>query len=74
MITVYSKNNCIQCKMVKRYLAAHEIAFQEINIDEHPEKIDWLKAEGFQSVPVVIQQDKEPIIGFSPDRLKAMAM
>ena len=37
MVTVYSKNNCMQCKMVKKWLSEHEIAFDEINIDEQPE-------------------------------------
>lgn len=73
MITVFSKNNCMQCKMVKRYLEAHEVAFQEINIDEQPEQIAWLKEQGFKSVPVVVKEHEEAIVGFSPDRLKALA-
>ncbi|WP_071130764.1 glutaredoxin-like protein NrdH [Enterococcus timonensis] len=72
MTTVYSKNNCVQCKMVKRYLEAHDVPFQEINIDEQPEKIAWLKSLGLVSVPVVFYQD-DMIVGFNPDRLKALA-
>lgn len=73
MITVFSKNNCMQCKMTKRYLEAHNISFEEINIDDHPEKIPWLKKQGFKSLPVVIKENTEAIVGFSPDRLKALA-
>ena len=40
MVTVYSKNNCMQCKMVKKWLSEHEIAFDEINIDEQPEFVE----------------------------------
>ena len=25
MVTVYSKNNCMQCKMVKKWLSEHEV-------------------------------------------------
>lgn len=73
MITIYSKNNCIQCKMTKRYLAAHDVAFTEINIDEHPDAVAILKAKGFSSVPVVMRDNEEPIVGFAPDRLKSWA-
>ncbi|MCT6839850.1 MAG: NrdH-redoxin, partial [Apilactobacillus kunkeei] len=26
-VTVYSKNNCMQCKMTKRFLSEHDIDF-----------------------------------------------
>lgn len=71
-ITVFSKNNCMQCKMTKRFLMENNIAFQEVNIDEQPEMIDQLKEQGFQSVPVVTS-DAQPIIGFRPDQLRQLA-
>ena len=39
MVTVFSKNNCIQCKMTKRFLDQHNISFIELIIDEQPEYI-----------------------------------
>ena len=33
MITVFSKNNCIQCKMTKMFLTQHHVDFVEHNID-----------------------------------------
>ena len=45
MVTVFSKNNCIQCKMTKRFLEQHKISFIEHNIDEQPEYISQLKSE-----------------------------
>lgn len=71
-IKIFSKNNCIQCKMVKRFLIDNKIDFEEVNIDEHPEAIDWLKKKGFQSVPV-ITSDVETVIGFRPDQLRRLA-
>mgnify|MGYP000419335945 FL=1 len=69
MVTVYSKNNCMQCKMVKKWLSEHEIAFDEINIDEQPEKIDYVKSLGFTAAPVIEAGDIV-FSGFQPAKLK----
>ena len=37
MVTIYSKNNCVQCKMTKRFLDSNNVAYREINLDEQPE-------------------------------------
>ena len=69
-LTVYTKNNCIQCKMTKKFLKAHGVAFEDRNISDHPEYVDYLKEQGFQSVPVV-ERDAEPVVnGFRPDLLQ----
>ncbi|EOT44853.1 glutaredoxin-like protein NrdH [Enterococcus columbae] len=71
-IKLFSKNNCMQCKMAKRFLTEHQINFEEINIDMQPEAIDWLKENGFQSVPVVTSE-LATIVGFRPDQLRQLA-
>ncbi|HEP1356394.1 TPA: glutaredoxin-like protein NrdH [Streptococcus pyogenes] len=71
MITVYSKNNCMQCKMTKKFLEQHGANFQEINIDEHPEKVDYVKSLGFTSAPV-IEVDNLVFSGFQPAKLKEL--
>ena len=73
MVTVFSMNNCIQCKMTKRFLEEHNVAFIEHNIDEQPEFIENLKAEGFLATPVVKLPDGNAFTGFRPDRLSALA-
>ena len=73
MVTVFSKNNCIQCKMTKRFLEEHNVAFIEHNIDEQPEFIENLKAEGFLATPVVKLPDGNAFTGFRLDRLSALA-
>ena len=52
-ITLFSKNNCMQCKMTKKFLEKENADFEEINIDEHPEKIDYVKSLGFTAAPVI---------------------
>lgn len=71
MITVYSKNNCMQCKMTKKFLEQHGANFQEINIDELPEKVDYVKSLGFTSAPV-IEADNLVFSGFQPAKLKEL--
>ena len=71
-IKLFSKNNCMQCKMAKRFLSENQIAFEEINIDNEPEALEFLKEQGFQSVPA-ITSDAQTIIGFRPDQLRQLA-
>lgn len=68
-ITIFSKNNCMQCKMTKKLLDKEGADYQEINIDERPEMIDYVKDLGFSAVPVIKAGD---IIfsGFQPAKLK----
>ena len=68
-ITTFSKNNCMQCKMTKKLLDKEGADYQEINIDERPEMIDYVKDLGFSAAPVIKAGD---IIfsGFQPAKLK----
>ncbi|OJG84369.1 glutaredoxin-like protein NrdH [Enterococcus raffinosus] len=58
--------------MTKRYLTENQISFEEVNIDNEPEALGFLKDQGFQSVPVIFG-GQQAIIGFRPDQLKALA-
>jgi len=71
-VIVYSKNNCMQCKMTKRYLQEHHVQFEERNINLDPQYLDTLKQQGFQSVPVVMNSAMDPIVGFRPDSLREL--
>ncbi|HIZ53004.1 glutaredoxin-like protein NrdH [Enterococcus eurekensis] len=72
-IKLFSKNNCMQCKMAKRFLTDNHISFEEINLDQEPSAINWLKEQGFQSVPVITSEART-IIGFRPDQLRQLAV
>ena len=62
----------MQCKMTKRYLKEHNVDFVEHNINVEPQYLDYLKEQGYQSVPVVMPANSEPIVGFRPDSLKEL--
>lgn len=48
MLTVYSKQNCIQCEMTKMWLDQNKIQFESVDVSEHPEKLEEIKLNGFQ--------------------------
>ena len=68
MVTVYSKNNCMQCKMVKKWLTEHDVAFNEINIDEQPDQVQTVLDMGYKATPVVAYGDVT-FSGFRPSEL-----
>ena len=39
-ITIYTTNTCAYCVMVKRWLQAKGMSYNEINLDENPDKHD----------------------------------
>lgn len=71
VVIVFSKNFCGQCRMVKNFLAKHEIDFTEINVDkdENSKYIDVLKIEGIRQLPVTLINGKV-ILGFAPNLLE----
>ena len=70
MVTIYSKNDCVQCKMTKKFLDQHKVEYNEINLDEQPEFIDHVKGLGFSAAPV-IETENDVFSGFQPGKLKA---
>lgn len=71
-LELYTKDNCIQCKMTKRFLTEHNISFEERNLSSSPEYITYLKNKGLASVPVLEQDSQALISGFRPDLLKQL--
>ena len=54
-ITVYGAPWCPHCKRVKKFLAAHRVPYDHVDIDEQPEAIERLKElqGGRQIIPMV---------------------
>ena len=68
MVTVFSKNNCMQCKKKKKWLADKAVQFKEINIDDEPQYIEQIKAMGFMAAPIIVK-DEVSFSGFRPAEL-----
>lgn len=51
-ITVYSTTTCPYCKMLKNYLAEKQIAYDEVVLDQQPEKMQaFIDTCGSMGVP-----------------------
>lgn len=72
-VTVYSKNDCASCMMVKKWLKMKQVTYNEINIDEKPEELPRvMEVSGATTLPVIlIEDDKNTLvsIGYKPGQL-----
>lgn len=72
MITLYTKDNCVQCKATERLLKQLGIEYLEINI-EHNEKVrERLKSMNIKQTPALFRDGKFLFSGFQPSRVKKL--
>lgn len=70
-ITIYTRNNCLQCHATKRAMDSRGFTFDTVNLDQHPEAAEALRAEGFRQLPVVIAGEHR-WSGFRPDMINRL--
>ena len=74
-VTIHTSNTCGQCKMVKKILVMKGHSYDEVNIDETPDRHqEILQLSGQQRVPVTLIQDdatgaQSVITGYNPGQL-----
>lgn len=57
-VIVYTSDTCGQCKMVKRVLAMKGAQYDEVNIDQHPERhAEIMQLTQQVRVPVTVIKD-----------------
>src|SRR6185437_9715813 len=58
-VTVYGASWCPHCKRVKKFLSAHRVPYDAIDIDENPQGIERVKElqGGGQIIPTVVYSD-----------------
>jgi len=72
MITLYTKDNCVQCKASERLLKQLGIEYLEINI-EHNEKVrERLKSINIKQTPALFRDGKFLFSGFQPSEVKKL--
>lgn len=69
-ITIYTTNTCAYCVMVKRFLQAKGMSYNEVNLDEDPaRREEALQISGALSVPVTVvtkhDDSKEVVVGYN---------
>lgn len=73
-ITIFTTNTCAYCGMVKKWLQAKGMTYEEVNLDQHPERQkEALELSGALTVPVTVvtKQDdtREVVVGYNLSRL-----
>ena len=70
-IIIYTRNNCVQCHATKRAMESRGFDFELINIDNHPDAADMLRAQGFRQLPGVVTEQSS-WSGFRPDMINRL--
>lgn len=75
--TVYSRPGCVKCRATHRKLKSMGIPVDIVQIDDHPEKIAYMKFQGWAELPLVqIRVPREGEVhywaGMSQDNLDAL--
>lgn len=73
-ITIFTTSTCAYCPMVKKFLAAKGLSYDEVNLEEHPERqAEVLQLSGALTVPVTVvtKQDdtRSVVIGYNLAKL-----
>jgi glutaredoxin-like protein NrdH len=72
MVTVYTKDNCVQCEATKRHLDKLDIPYETINITSDIGALDKLIGLGYRSAPVVVTEN-DSWAGYMPDKIDKLA-
>jgi len=67
-VTVYTKNNCMQCKLSKDYLTREGIRYNEYNVEEDEMAREAVVGLGYQQLPVIVS-GFDHWSGLRPDKL-----
>lgn len=73
-ITIFTTNTCSYCGMVKRWLSSKGINYQEVNLEEHPDRqAEVFNMSGALTVPVTVvtrmDDTQEIVVGYNLSRL-----
>lgn len=73
-VTIFTTNTCGYCQMVKKYLGAKGVAYEEVNLDEHPDRqAEAFSLSGAMTVPVTVvtrhDDSQEVIVGYNLAKL-----
>ncbi|NDO82852.1 NrdH-redoxin [Citrobacter sp. NCU1] len=70
-ITIYTRDNCVQCHATKRAMESRGFDFEMVNVDKLPDAAETLRAQGFRQLPVVIAGETS-WSGFRPDMINRL--
>lgn len=63
-VKIYTTSTCVYCRAAKEYFKEKGVQYEEINLSEHPDRIqEMVQISGQMGVPVILI-DEKLIIGF----------
>lgn len=73
-ITIFTTNTCAYCGMVKKYLKIKGINYDEVNLDDKPERQkEAFELSGQLAVPVTVvtkvDDSREVVVGYNLQKL-----
>lgn len=71
-ITVWTTTDCVQCVMTKKTMDKLGIRYDEMALEQHPEKLEEFKEQGHLRAPIVTT-DTKTWTGFRIDKIKSLA-
>ncbi|MEX0668286.1 MAG: glutaredoxin family protein [Candidatus Saccharimonadales bacterium] len=76
-VTIYTSNTCAYCHATKEYFGKKNVEYNEINIDEQPDRRQELvDISGQMAVPVIMvtkdDDSKEMIVGYNVPKLASV--
>ncbi len=71
-IQIWTTTNCVQCMQTKKQFDKLGIRYDEMALEQHPEKLEEFKAQGYLAAPIVVT-DRKTWTGFRLDKIKSLA-
>jgi glutaredoxin len=73
-ITIFTTNTCAYCVMVKKYLGSKNMTYEEVNLDDQPERqAEAFKLSGALTVPVTLitrnDDTQDVVVGYNLSKL-----
>ena len=70
-IQVHTTPGCMQCRTLMRKLDKSGVAYDVINLEQHPELVEQLRELGLTQAPIVTTEGFS-FTGFRPDKIKEL--
>lgn len=72
-VTIYTTKSCASCQMAKRYMGYKGVVYEEVNLDEYPERqAEALQISGAMTVPVIVvdrAEKRSVVVGYNLSKL-----
>jgi len=73
-VTVWTKSECSQCTMTKKFLDRKGIDFEEADLETSPEQLQKFKDAGLLQAPIVVLGNNgRTWAGFRPDLIEELS-